>query len=81
MEPEALRLSSLRHLAESGKARELRLSAQLSLPEVGAACGVSHACISRWERGARRPRGAPALRYAALLDALTKAEQARAVAS
>lgn len=81
MEAEALRLSSLRHLAESGRARQLRLNAQLSLPEVGAACGVSHVCISRWERGERRPRGAPALRYAALLDALAKAEQARAVAT
>lgn len=75
---EALRLSALRHLTKSGRARELRLAAHLSLPEVGEACGVSHVCVSRWERGERRPRGAPALRYAALLDALAKAEQQRA---
>lgn len=75
---DALRISALRHLADSGRARELRLLAQLSLPEVAAACGVSHVCISRWERGERRPRGPGALRYGALLDALTKAQAARA---
>lgn len=74
---DALRLSALRHLTESGQARELRHLAQLSLPEVAAACGVSHVCISRWERGERRPRGPGALRYSALLDALAKAQAAR----
>lgn len=78
---EALRISALRHLAESGRARELRQRAQLSLPEAAAACGVSHVCVSRWERGERRPRGPGALRYAALLDALAKAEAARQAAA
>ena len=74
---DALRLSRLRLLTENGRARELRLAARLSLLEMAAACGVSHVCVSRWERDERRPRGAPALRYAALLDALAKAEDHR----
>ncbi len=73
----ALRLSQLRHLTESGRARQIRLEARLSLPEVGRACGLSHVSISRWERALRRPRGAGALRYAAFLEALNAAVRSR----
>jgi transcriptional regulator with XRE-family HTH domain len=59
-----------RALARSGRARELRLAADLSLREVGAAVGVSAVSVLRWERGERRPHGAPGARYGQLLAAL-----------
>ena len=48
-------------------ARDLRLRAGLSQSEVGAALGVSHAAVSRWESGKRLPRGDLAERFLRLL--------------
>ena len=48
-------------------ARDLRLQAGLSQNEVGAALGVSHAAVSRWESGKRLPRGDLAERLLRLL--------------
>ena len=48
-------------------ARDLRLRAGLSQNEVGAALGVSHAAVSRWESGKRLPRGDLAERFLLLL--------------
>jgi transcriptional regulator with XRE-family HTH domain len=69
---ELIRLAEVREAARSGAARELRIEARLSLREVGAACGVSEVTVLRWERNERRPRGAAALRYGAVLRALAK---------
>lgn len=41
----------------SGRARELRLGAGLSLAAVAADCEVAPAAVLRWERGERTPRG------------------------
>jgi len=68
-----LSLTAARDLARSGRARELRLAARLSLAEMAGAVGVSAATVSRWECGQRRPHGPAALRYGALLDALERA--------
>jgi DNA-binding transcriptional regulator YiaG len=64
---EALLLSRVRALAASGEAREIRRRAKLTQAEVGDACRVADATISRWEKGLRAPRGQAALRYARLL--------------
>lgn len=68
-----LDLVSVRALARSGRAREIRAAAGLSLADVGGAVGVAAGTVQRWENGLRKPYGAPALRYGALLDALDRA--------
>ena len=47
--------------------RDARVAQGRSLADVGAACGVSHSAVSRWETGARVP-SLPTLRR--LADAL-----------
>lgn len=74
----ALRLASVRELAKSGRARELRREARLSLAEIGAVVGVDQATVWRWETGRRAPQGAPALRYEALLRSLEGVQRASA---
>ena len=58
---------------KDGTARDIRIQAGLSQADVGNQCGVTSVAISRWEAGDRVPRGEPALRYARLLDALSRA--------
>ena len=72
-----LDLAAVRELSRTGRARELRLAADLSLYEVARAIGVSAATVQRWEVGERRPHGEAALRYAALLEALVERAAAR----
>jgi transcriptional regulator with XRE-family HTH domain len=67
-------LSRVRRLTKSGAARTIRLSAGLSLAELGARAGVGPSTVFRWERGQRSPHGEAALRYGATLDALHKAD-------
>jgi transcriptional regulator with XRE-family HTH domain len=69
-------MARCRELSASGRAREIRAAARLSLAEVAAACGIDEGTLSRWERGQRRPRSPVALRYLAVLDALDR-EMAR----
>lgn len=66
-------LTSARTLARSGRARDIRRAAKLSLSEVAGACGVSVATIHRWENGDRIPHGPPALSWAELMRALEDA--------
>jgi DNA-binding transcriptional regulator YiaG len=61
-----------RETARSGRGERLRLAAGLSQGELAAAIGVTPACISRWEAGDRRPRGAAAVAYAQLLRELAE---------
>lgn len=70
-----LKLADARHAARSGEARQLRIDANLSQAEVGAVCEVTPDAVSRWESGSRSPRGAPAVRYAQLLEALRAARR------
>ncbi|MGH7540181.1 MAG: helix-turn-helix domain-containing protein [Gemmatimonadota bacterium] len=56
-----------RRAVRLGLGRELREWAGLSQIEVGAACGVSHAAVCRWERGNRVPHGSGGIAYGALL--------------
>jgi DNA-binding transcriptional regulator YiaG len=70
----AERLQALRELTTSGKAREIREAARLTESEIARSVGTHYSTVSRWESGQRLPRGEAALRYAALLDRLAKAE-------
>jgi transcriptional regulator with XRE-family HTH domain len=69
---QALALARVRALAQSGRAREVRLAAQLSLYDVAGAIGSTASSVLRWEQGVRRPYGEPALRYGSLLEALAR---------
>lgn len=64
----------VRDLAARGEAREIREAARLTQLEVAAVVGTTVVSISRWETGARSPRGEPALRYARLLARLADVE-------
>ncbi len=59
-----------RRASADGGARRMREKARLSTREVAAAVGTTAATISRWETAARRPSGAPAVRWAKLLKHL-----------
>jgi DNA-binding transcriptional regulator YiaG len=69
----AERLQAVRELTISGRAREIREAAHLSLSDIGRSIGTHYSTVARWEYGQRLPRGEAALRYAALLERLAKA--------
>jgi DNA-binding transcriptional regulator YiaG len=70
-------VARMRAAASSGKARELRLAAQLTCAEIAEACLVTEASVWRWENGRRTPQGKAALRYAKLLESLELEAAAR----
>lgn len=72
----AEKLQRLRVSTKSGEARRIREAAQLSQNDLAVSIDVDPTAVSRWERGVSTPRGAAALRYAALLDRLNKAAAA-----
>ena len=55
--------------------RSLRVEAGLTMSDVGRILGVSHVAVSRWETGARVPRGDMAHRYLSLLRRAMKDER------
>jgi DNA-binding transcriptional regulator YiaG len=63
-------LARIRTLVRVGVARDVRIRAGLSLPEVADAVGVSPSTVWRWEHGQRVPRGDAALRYGELMTRL-----------
>lgn len=73
-----LRLATVRAAVTSGEAQRLRVAARLSIGEVAHACGVDQSTVWRWERGARLPRGGPALKYGELLNELRNRDLADA---
>lgn len=68
---DATKLIRVRRMAATGAARSIRQEAGLSLTELAEAADVHRTTIFRWEHGQRRPRGAPALRYLAVLEELS----------
>jgi DNA-binding XRE family transcriptional regulator len=72
MAREVLELAVVRDMARTGKARDLRIAAGLSLAEVARDVGVSTTTIHNWERGRFSPRGEPAARYGRLLGELRR---------
>jgi DNA-binding XRE family transcriptional regulator len=71
----ALELSAVRHLAENGGARKLRILGRLTQAEIGDTVGVSAVTVCTWERGIRRPTGQPAIAYGRLLAAIAEAHR------
>ena len=69
---DAVRLTKLRRLVETGAARAIREAAGLSLSEASAGARVNRVTRYRWEHQQRRPHGEPALRYLALLEELSR---------
>ncbi len=69
-----LELMRARALADSGRGREVRLSARLSLADVASVIGTAPSTVQRWEQGARRPYGAAAVRWLHLIEALEEAQ-------
>ena len=65
-------LSRTRDMVASGKARELRLAAGLSLGDVAQTAGLSTSAVWRFENGQRVPRGAGAIRYGRVLAVLDR---------
>ena len=72
---EVLELAEARRLLRSGEARDIRVAAGLSQPEIARSIGVTPGAVSRWETGERRPVGEPAIAYAELLRSLREAGQ------
>lgn len=71
------RVATARKLTANGEARRLRQAANLSLADIGNACGIEPATIWKWETGRRRPRTGEALiRYANVLDQLANMAKA-----
>lgn len=70
-------VSWMRHAAQSGEARRIRLESHLSLDEVGSAISAHATTVWKWETGRRRPSaGKVALRYAQLLRKLQREQEA-----
>jgi transcriptional regulator with XRE-family HTH domain len=74
MTKEVVAVSDTRHAAVDGRLRAVRLKAKLSQADIARAIGVTEATVSRWEAGVRRPRREEAIRLAALLEVLEKAD-------
>ncbi len=75
---DTLRLARLRRDVKLGRARAIRQTSGLSQSEVARTLGASRGAVSLWETGRRAPRGALALRYAALLESLDQISRADA---
>jgi DNA-binding transcriptional regulator YiaG len=65
-------LMEARDAARSGRAARLRTAAGLAQADIANTIGVTPACVSRWEAGARRPHGTRAIAYAQLLRDLAQ---------
>ena len=74
-ESELIAVARVRSLAKSGDAHSIRVSAGVSLAELGSSVGVGPTTVYRWENGQRVPRGDLALAYASVLDALGRRAQ------
>jgi hypothetical protein len=72
---ELVDLARARDLARSGLGRLIRVSAELTLVDVGSAVGIAPSTVWRWERGDRTPHGEAALKWAALMFELQGRDQ------
>ena len=56
-----------RRYASSGRGREIRRTASLSIADIAAALGTSAPAVSRWERGLQTPGREEAAAYGRLM--------------
>lgn len=69
---EVLKVAQRRRNLSPDLRRLLRERADLRQADIARALGVSAAAVSRWESGARRPRGEAGEAYLELLDRLAR---------
>jgi DNA-binding XRE family transcriptional regulator len=67
-----LAISRARALVASGEARRIREAAHLTQDEIGKTIGASKVTVSSYETGRRVPVSRIALRYARVLDELSR---------
>jgi DNA-binding XRE family transcriptional regulator len=63
----------LRAMARSGRGSSIRRKAGLTQADIASELGIHPITVTRWETGAREPRGELAERYGALLRRLERA--------
>jgi transcriptional regulator with XRE-family HTH domain len=61
-----------RRLPGPAEARAIRLAAGVGQKRLADELGVDRVTVARWERGARRPRGALLVRYLEVLEVLQR---------
>lgn len=66
----AEQIADLHRLISSGEARDIRERTGVTQANIADSIGTTPGAISRWESGARAPRGNRALQYRALLRRL-----------
>jgi transcriptional regulator with XRE-family HTH domain len=64
------RVSRVRHLFATGRARRMREKARLSIRELASAAGVSPSSLHRWETGQASPSPEGALAWAEAMRGL-----------
>lgn len=69
---QAVQIALVRELVRSGRAKTIRLRAQVSRAEIARSVHVDPGTVGRWEDGLRSPRGAAAIRYGVVLRQLTE---------
>lgn len=69
---DVLSLARGKTAATTGFGLRVRRDAGLSQSEIAGAIGVTPAAVSRWESGARTPRGAAGTRYGELITRLAQ---------
>ena len=62
-------------LARTGEGRAIRTKAGVAAQAIADACGMSASALTRWEAGARRPTGRPAISWVRLLRQLPPADR------
>lgn len=72
-------LAWIRGACVSGRAQSIREAASISRSELARDVGVTEPTVSRWENGARSPKGDAALRYAEVLRRLDRFVKRQAV--
>jgi DNA-binding transcriptional regulator YiaG len=72
----AAKVKARRELPTPTMRRALRVDARLSLEDVAREVGVTRQAVSRWELGARAPRGRNLDAYAAVLASLRGGKEA-----
>lgn len=71
-------MAELHSLIDSGRARDLRLTAGYTLDAAGRECQVTPGAILRWERGERRPQGRNVAAYHRWLQRLAARQEVAA---
>lgn len=69
------RIIEARDILSSGRGRAIRAARRVRLQDVAREVGVSTSAVSGWERGECLPRGANALRYLEVIEAVLGASR------